>query len=196
MGIAPEIMKFNTRKKGAGGCRTAWCRHLLMLVGVVVPAYAGPLPPQTVFILDGPGPADFDRDSDGMRDGYERDHGLDPENPDDAEDDYDGDGLSNAQEAANGTDPFAIDSDGDGVDDGAELSMGLNPLLDSDSDADGLPDDWERYWFGALSETGDDDHDADLSSNLSEYMAGTDPLAFDVPASAGLLALLVEEPGA
>lgn len=44
-----------------------------------------------------------------------------------------------------------------------------------DSDSDGLPDDWERFWLGGLGESGNDDSDADGSSHVGEWMAGTDP---------------------
>ena len=44
-----------------------------------------------------------------------------------------------------------------------------------DSDADGLPDDWENHWFGTLLPLGTDDSDADGVSNLAEWSAGTAP---------------------
>ena len=47
----------------------------------------------------------FDADSDGIPNGWEQAHGLDPLNPDDAEADADGDGMSNWQEYMAGTDP-------------------------------------------------------------------------------------------
>lgn len=48
-------------------------------------------------------------------------------------------------------------------------------VSDADSDSDGLPDDWERFWFGNLDGTASDDSDSDGSSNASEWRAGTDP---------------------
>lgn len=46
---------------------------------------------------------------------------------------------------------------------------------DIDTDADGLPDDWEDFYFGSRAETGSGDADADGASNLAEYQAGTKP---------------------
>ncbi|MDP2898564.1 MAG: right-handed parallel beta-helix repeat-containing protein, partial [bacterium] len=46
-----------------------------------------------------------------------------------------------------------------------------------DSDADGLPDDWEIEFIGDLAQGPDDDPDEDGLSNLEEYRPGTDPTA-------------------
>ena len=45
----------------------------------------------------------------------------------------------------------------------------------TDSDGDGLPDDWERENFGSLSAGGGDDPDGDRSDNRAEWSASTDP---------------------
>jgi len=45
----------------------------------------------------------------------------------------------------------------------------------TDSDADGLPDDWERFYLGTLAYGGTNDFDADGESNLTEYNNDTDP---------------------
>src|SRR5207302_821976 len=53
-------------------------------------------------------PAPDDRDADGMPDAWERAHGLDPGNPDDARSDGDRDGYTALEEYLNGTDPAAF----------------------------------------------------------------------------------------
>ena len=47
--------------------------------------------------------------------------------------------------------------------------------LVSDSDGDGMPDDWERFHFGNLNQTAAGDADGDGTNNLDEYLADTDP---------------------
>lgn len=44
-----------------------------------------------------------------------------------------------------------------------------------DSDADGLPDQWETLYFNGLSQGSSDDPDGDGRSNAAEFAAGTDP---------------------
>lgn len=48
-------------------------------------------------------------------------------------------------------------------------------ISDADTDHDGLPDDWERFYFGDLMATADGDPDGDGQTNRAEYFAGTDP---------------------
>ncbi|MBX3746801.1 MAG: hypothetical protein KF833_15940 [Verrucomicrobiae bacterium] len=45
----------------------------------------------------------------------------------------------------------------------------------SDSDGDGLPDEWELQYFGNLDQGPGGDFDNDGLTNLEEYLAGTDP---------------------
>lgn len=71
-------------------------------------------------------PLDSDTDNDGMPDGYEISHYLDP-TFDDSGSDLDGDGLSNIFEQNIGTFPSEPDSDGDGASDGDEVRNGTDP---------------------------------------------------------------------
>jgi hypothetical protein len=95
-----------------------------------------------------------DIDSDGMPDGWEVQHELNPLDPSDAALDGDGDGLTNLQEYQAGTDPTNPDTDSDGMPDGWEVQYGLNPLNNADAAVDS---------------------DGDGITNLQEYLRGTDP---------------------
>jgi Tol biopolymer transport system component len=46
----------------------------------------------------------------------------------------------------------------------------------TDSDGDGMDDNWERKYFGDLSHDGTTDTDGDGETDLQEYRAGTNPL--------------------
>jgi GH25 family lysozyme M1 (1,4-beta-N-acetylmuramidase) len=48
-------------------------------------------------------------------------------------------------------------------------------VIVGDTDDDGMPDPWERQWFGGLGEPANGDYDLDGISNLAEYLAGTNP---------------------
>jgi transcription elongation factor Elf1 len=98
-----------------------------------------------------------DADGDGMPDDWELDHGLNPDNPNDAEDDSDYDYLTNLEEYLADTDPTNPDSDGDELPDGWEVANGLDP-----QDTSG---NYGKYG----------DLDGDGFSNLQEYNARTDP---------------------
>src|SRR5207253_2213504 len=52
-----------------------------------------------------------------------------------------------------------------------------------DADKDGLPDTWERLFFGDLSQGGGDDPDKDGRPNLKEYQDGGDPTKYDGPSA-------------
>src|SRR5262249_44204669 len=54
-----------------------------------------------------------------------------------------------------------------------DLNVSIPLLLDSDGN--GLPDDWERTYFGRIGIDPNDDPDHDGMSNLEEYKAGTNP---------------------
>jgi hypothetical protein len=50
-------------------------------------------------------------------------------------------------------------------------------LLWIDNDGNGLPDSWERFYFGAPGVRATGDADGDGASNLQEFLDGTDPTA-------------------
>ena len=124
-----------------------------------------------------------DRDADGMLDNWEikvRDY-----SDSDAVTDYvlhikpnedlDGDGTTNLEEYNNGTNPLVANAPSD-----------PEWIVNCDSDNDGLADWWEQQVIDAsaidnLTSFADirpeDDSDNDLSTNLEEHNAGTDPLS-------------------
>jgi hypothetical protein len=51
--------------------------------------------------------------------------------------------------------------------------------LNPDSDNDGLPDSWERQYFGNLSQTASGDYDGDSLTNQQEHTQGTNPTLSD-----------------
>jgi Clostridial binary toxin B/anthrax toxin PA Ca-binding domain len=78
-------------------------------------------------------PTNHDTDYDGLPDGYERDHELNPTSPYDGQTDDDGDSLNRGLEYHYGTDPFHTDTDHDGFSDFEEvLFLGSDPLDRSD----------------------------------------------------------------
>ncbi|MEY4488138.1 MAG: hypothetical protein RIQ79_646, partial [Verrucomicrobiota bacterium] len=96
--------------------------------------------------------------------------------------DTDSDGLSDPWELAyfgdlskSGTD----DPDSDGFNNAAEYTGGSNPTITasvpSDTDGDGLPDNWEIQYFGNLSQIASGDPDADGATNLQEYIGVSNP---------------------
>lgn len=85
----------------------------------------------------GTDPFNADSDGDGMPDGFEVQHYLNPSDASDASQDADGDGLTNLQEYDLGTDPTNADSDGDGVWDGDENDGGTDPNDPNDTPESG-----------------------------------------------------------
>lgn len=73
------------------------------------------------------------------------------------------------------SDPWNADFDGDGVGNNAELLQGTDPLAWSDTDSNGLPDDWELYYFGYIGVSAGGDEDGDGLTNLQEWQQKSDP---------------------
>jgi hypothetical protein len=57
----------------------------------------------------------------------------------------------------------------------AALVNAANTAAGADSDSDGLPDIWERGWFGSLDPKPDDDPDEDGIDNLTEFAFASYP---------------------
>lgn len=120
-------------------------------------------------------PVIADTDEDGISDGIEIALGLDPLSSN-IDQDSDGDGLGDPDEVRLGTDPHHPDTDRDGLSDSREQNeLGTNPLS-TDSDEDGMPDLWEvENDLLPTVPDGDLDPDADLLSNLKEFVNHSDP---------------------
>ena len=96
--------------------------------------------------------------------------------------DNDGDGLSDVQEIATyQTDPQNADTDGDGYLDGEEVKHGYSPkhnskklLRQTDTDSDGLWDDWE---VALGTDLGRADTDGDGYKDGEEVGHGYNPLS-------------------
>ena len=145
----------------------------------------------------------WDTDSDGMPDGWEYFHELNPSDPRDKSYDPDEDGLTNYEEFIHKTNPRSYDTDKDGIPDPWEIDNNLNPrnttdsTLDfdndnltnydefkygtnpwkNDTDDDGMPDGWEVANKFNPTDPSDANADSDLDglSNLEEYRYGTNP---------------------
>ena len=98
-----------------------------------------------------------DADKDGMADAWEIAHGLNP-TINDRGADPDRDGATNLQEYLFGTDP----------NDAASVAF-------ADADHNGLPDAWERRYFGHIGIEPNADPDGDGLTNLQEFQNYTDP---------------------
>jgi len=118
-----------------------------------------------------------DGDADGMPTLWELANDLDPDDPTDATQDRDGDGLTNLGEFIAGTNLDIADSDGDTLSDGDEVNLYNSDPLNTDSDSDLIPDDYEVANQLDPSDPNDAalDNDNDGDSNLDEYQKGSDP---------------------
>lgn len=120
----------------------------------------------------------FDADEDGMEDGWERQYGLDPNDPADADLDNDNDGLSNLTEFRLGTNPINSDTDGDGLIDGDEVNTYQTDPINSDSDGDGLTDYQEVVEYGSSPLETDSDGDG-IDDGVEVNVYGTSPTLVD-----------------
>lgn len=125
---------------------------------------------------------DLDMDHDGMDDGWEAAHGLNPYNKNDRNTDLDSDGLSNSDEFKQETDPGMMDSDLDGINDGDD-SWPAESAYALDSDSDGMPDAWEDAQTPPLNKfyAGDanQNYDGDTLNNRKEFEQGSNPSLAD-----------------
>jgi len=55
----------------------------------------------------------------------------------------------------------------------------FNVINNLDVDGNGLPDYWEKFYFGSTGQSINGNPDTDGLTNLQEYESGTDPLKFD-----------------
>ncbi|MBK1828860.1 sulfatase-like hydrolase/transferase [Haloferula rosea] len=97
----------------------------------------------------------------------------------------DTDSLTNKEEEVLGTDPEKWDTDGDKVADDIEFLNGTNPLVRSDSDGDGIDDDFERWcilsnptdgFTGLEHIDATTDFDGDTILDAQEFTLGTSPV--------------------
>ena len=122
-------------------------------------------------------PQCWDTDADGLSDGYEVQHGMNPRRWD-----TDGDGIPDGFEVEIGTDPLLCDSDGDGISDGWEYDHSPFDPLDptdgaADFDGDGVSNAAEigqhdSDWMSS-------DTDGDGISDAAEIAVGTSPILAD-----------------
>lgn len=159
----------------------------------------------------GTDPIKGDTDGDKMGDKWESKYlpTFNPTIPNNPDGDEDNDGLSNIRESEANTAPMNTDSDGDCENDLDEVNQGTNPNkwedgdcdddglkngdenekyktdpTKSDTDGDGLPDNWEiEHDFDPLISTGNDgasgDPDHDDVTNMLEFASETDPHSED-----------------
>ena len=73
------------------------------------------------------------------------------------------------------SDPFNADFDGDKVGNWDELLQGTDPLSAADTDGNGLPDDWEKFYFGHIGVDPNATAPGGGMTNLQHFELGTNP---------------------
>ena len=69
----------------------------------------------------------------------------------------------------------------DGIREDSQRAVITIYSVSSDSDNDGMPDNWEMQYFGTLDRDGSGDFDGDGIADLDEYLNGTDPASSNAP---------------
>lgn len=110
--------------------------------------------------------ATTDTDDDTLPNIWERDNGLDPDDPTDADEDPDEDGLSNLEEYQEETDPQDEDSDGDGLTDGDEVNVHQTNPNRSDTDRDGHDDGEDEFPLDSTRWEKEDKADSEDDSSM------------------------------
>jgi len=73
------------------------------------------------------------------------------------------------------SDPFNDDFDGDKISNYDEVVFGTDPLSAVDTDANGLPDDWERFYFGHTGVDPNATAPGGGMTNLQHFQLGSNP---------------------
>ncbi|RJG51336.1 hypothetical protein [Motilimonas pumila] len=117
-----------------------------------------------------------DSDQDGLPDQLEAELQLNPFIYFDSQLDLDDDFLSNIIEFTLGTSPTSSDTDNDRASDLLDFAP-LNPNYRYDSDADGIPSQWEELhgFDDFVANDAHDDPDGDGLTNKQEFDTGTNP---------------------
>jgi hypothetical protein len=74
-----------------------------------------------------------------------------------------------------GTNVLSLTASDSALSNTSQVTVTVTEAAVVDSDNDGLPDAWEIFYFGDLSQAAYGDYNGDGRSNLEEYQQGTDP---------------------